>query len=80
MPDQLSALALGNRQVMFNLLLQSAWRSLKPFEEISWVTYIQKLPENSSPEHVWKYLARYITGGPISDRNRSRDQIALGSI
>ncbi len=41
---------------------------LKPFEEISWVTYIQKPPENSSPEHVVKYLARYMTGGPISDR------------
>jgi len=41
---------------------------LKRFEEISWVTYIQKPPENSSPEHVVKYLARYMTGGPISDR------------
>lgn len=41
---------------------------LKPFEEISWVTYIQKPPENSSPEHVVKYLARYMTGGPISNR------------
>jgi len=41
---------------------------LKPFEKISWVTYIQKPPENSSPEHVVKYLARYMTGGPISDR------------
>ena len=41
---------------------------LKPFGNISWVTYIQKPPENSSPEHVVKYLARYMTGGPISDR------------
>ena len=41
---------------------------LKPLEEISWVTYIQPPPENSSPEHVVKYLARYLTGGPISDR------------
>jgi len=41
---------------------------LKPLEEISWVTYIQKPPENSSPEHVVKYLARYMSGGPISDR------------
>jgi len=43
-----------------------AW--LKPFEEISWVTYIEKPPENSAPQHVVKYLARYMTGGPISDR------------
>ena len=43
-----------------------AW--LEPFEQISWVTYIQKPPKDSSPEHVLKYLARYMTGGPISDR------------
>jgi hypothetical protein len=41
---------------------------LKPFETISWVTYIERPPyEDSSPEHVVKYLARYMTGGPISD-------------
>ena len=42
---------------------------LKPLEEKSWVTYIQPPPsEHSQPEHVLKYLARYMTGGPISDR------------
>ena len=41
---------------------------VKPLEDISWVTYIQRPPEQSSPEHVVKYLARYMTGGPISDR------------
>ena len=44
-----------------------AW--LKPMEEIDWVTYIQSPPsQDSTPEHVLKYLARYMTGGPISDR------------
>ena len=34
-----------------------------------WVVYIEGPPtEKSSPEHVLKYLARYLTGGPISDR------------
>ncbi|MFV2068906.1 MAG: transposase [Pirellulales bacterium] len=34
-----------------------------------WVVYIEAPPsENASPEHVVKYLARYMTGGPISDR------------
>ena len=33
------------------------------------MTYIEPPPgEDSSPEHVLKYLARYLTGGPISDR------------
>lgn len=42
---------------------------LEPLENVSWVTYIQAPPsKNSSPEHVLKYLARYMTGGPISDR------------
>ena len=45
----------------------AAW--LKPLEEITWVTYIEPPPtEHASPEHVLKYLARYLTGGPISDR------------
>jgi hypothetical protein len=34
-----------------------------------WVVYIEAPPsENASPENVLKYLARYMTGGPISDR------------
>lgn len=35
----------------------------------AWVVYIEGPPSaTSSPEHVLKYLARYLTGGPISDR------------
>jgi len=45
----------------------AAW--LQPLETISWVAYIEPPPtEQSRPEHVVKYLARYLTGGPISDR------------
>ena len=34
-----------------------------------WVVYIQPPPKNTSdPADVLKYLARYLTGGPISDR------------
>jgi hypothetical protein len=34
-----------------------------------WVVYIEAPPsEKASPERVLKYLARYMTGGPISDR------------
>jgi hypothetical protein len=37
-----------------------------------WVVYIQAPPrKNASPERVLKYLARYMTGGPISDRRLS---------
>lgn len=41
---------------------------LDPLERKSWVTYIQTPPtEDSRPEDIVKYLARYLTGGPISD-------------
>lgn len=41
---------------------------LLPMEEKSWVTYIQPPPtESSQPADIVKYLARYLTGGPISD-------------
>jgi hypothetical protein len=44
-----------------------AW--LKPLESTTWVAYIEPPPfENCPPEQVAKYLARYLTGGPISDR------------
>lgn len=34
-----------------------------------WVVYIEAPPhKDASPEQVLKYLARYLTGGPISDR------------
>ena len=42
---------------------------LKPMESITWVAYIEPPPfENCPPEQMAKYLARYLTGGPISDR------------
>lgn len=42
---------------------------LKPLEQQSWVTYIQPPPADSSqPVDVVKYLARYLTGGPVSDQ------------
>ena len=44
-----------------------AW--IKLLENVTWVTYIEPPPStDSTPEHVVKYLARYLTGGPISDR------------
>jgi len=37
--------------------------------EHDWCVFIERPPTaQSSPEHVLKYLARYMTGGPISDR------------
>lgn len=37
--------------------------------EHDWCVFIERPPTaKSSPEHVLKYLARYMTGGPISDR------------
>jgi hypothetical protein len=45
----------------------AAW--LKPFSDRAWAVYIEPPPtENAQPENVLKYLARYLTGGPISDR------------
>ena len=42
---------------------------LAPLAAKSWVTYIESPPAATSrPEGVVKYLARYLTGGPISDR------------
>ena len=42
---------------------------LKPLESITWVAYIEPPPyEHCPPEQMAKYLARYLTGGPISDR------------
>ena len=44
----------------------NAW--LQPLETIDWVTFIQPPPtELSRPDEIVKYLARYLTGGPISD-------------
>jgi hypothetical protein len=37
-------------------------------QDVTWVSYIQAPPvETSRAEHVLKYLARYLAGGPISD-------------
>lgn len=33
-----------------------------------WNVFIEAPPENSQPQHLVKYLARYLTGGPICDR------------
>lgn len=45
----------------------AAW--LKTFSGRAWVVYIEPPPtEHARPEQVLKYLARYLTGGPISDR------------
>lgn len=33
----------------------------------AWNVFIEPPPENSQPQHMVKYLARYLTGGPISD-------------
>ncbi|WP_218933914.1 IS91 family transposase [Rubripirellula lacrimiformis] len=49
---------------------QAGWDEwLGRFEHKTWVSFIQGPPnEHCRPEHVAKYLARYMTGGPISDR------------
>ena len=33
----------------------------------NWCVFIQPPPANSTPEHALKYLARYLSGGPIAD-------------
>jgi len=44
-------------------------RIITNLRDQDWVVYIEGPPsETSSPEHVLKYLARYLTGGPISDK------------
>ncbi|MEO1994987.1 MAG: transposase [Planctomycetaceae bacterium] len=40
---------------------------LQPLEDLTWVVHIEAPPQNSVPSNVVKYLARYLTGGPISD-------------
>ena len=42
---------------------------LNQLSENDWNVFIEPPPkETSDPDHVVKYLARYMTGGPISDR------------
>jgi hypothetical protein len=61
------------------LKLQDSWSDLQDpaafvawlntLDACDWVVYIQPPEtEDAQPEHVLKYLARYLTGGPISDR------------
>lgn len=41
---------------------------LAELEAVQWVSYIEPPPhEDCGPEQVLKYLARYLTGGPISE-------------
>jgi hypothetical protein len=48
----------------------SAWAEFTAsLVEHDWCVFIERPPTSeSTPEHVLKYLARYMTGGPISDR------------
>jgi hypothetical protein len=44
----------------------NAW--LKPLRDCDWVVFIEPPPtEQANPTQVLKYLARYLTGGAISD-------------
>ncbi len=54
------------------LKIESREATEKLLEELStidWATFIQPPPRNEcKPEHIVRYLARYMTGGPISDK------------
>jgi hypothetical protein len=47
----------------------SAWQAFTDrLLSVEWVSYIEPPPSRSShPNHVVRYLTRYLTGGPISD-------------
>jgi len=51
------------------LRADQAWDSMiEQLEVVDWVSHIEPPPsESSRPEHVVRYLTRYLTGGPISD-------------
>jgi hypothetical protein len=51
------------------LQADDAWRALiQELQSTNWVSYIEPPPrEGCDPQSVLKYLARYLTGGPISD-------------
>lgn len=66
------------------LKLSGAWSQLKDQQMFDvfldsiapegWVVFIEPPPtEDAAPENVLKYLARYMTGGPISDRRLISD-------
>ena len=52
------------------LLDEDQWeRFLQPLRAQQWAVYLEPPPStNASAENLLKYLARYVTGGPISDR------------
>ena len=52
-----------------HLQTDDAWQNFTGgLRSVEWVSYIQPPPQaNCSAEHVLKYLARYLSGGPISD-------------
>jgi hypothetical protein len=52
-----------------HLQADDAWRALiKELQSVNWVSYIKPPPgKDCGPQSVLKYLARYLTGGPISD-------------
>jgi hypothetical protein len=67
------------------LKLQDEWAKLHDRRELQawldgitasdWNVFIEGPPHGRSrPEHVLKYLARYLTGGPISDRRITGDE------
>jgi len=67
------------------LRLEGAWSKLQDPEELEawldeltatdWNVFIEGPPKGKSdPKHVLKYLARYMTGGPISDRRLISDE------
>ena len=53
-----------------SLRTETGWTEFKSaISEFDWCAFIEPPPDKgSSPQHVLKYLARYLTGGPISDR------------
>ena len=68
----------GLTRLRGQLKLQGPWSHLRDpaafavwlqtFRDCAWVVYIQPPPtQNAQPEQILKYLARYLTGGPISD-------------
>ena len=76
---------LRRLQARGELKLDGEWSSLRnaaafedwlgPLESATWVVYIQPPPTpDTTPDQVLKYLARYMTGGPISDRRLVRHE------
>jgi len=53
-----------------------AWEQfMKPLREQDWAVYLQPPPtEEASAEELVKYLARYVSGGPIGDSRMISDE------